>query len=212
MVSMSRVAWCAAIVLLAGCTQTIDGRAERQPPGIDDDSRSPVDVETLILGQARMRAITGAGEDLTIVPSMDGKFPVDIDQLAAEVPQQCGWVFAETRTFGGAVEEFHKTTFQSPPDGGLISEGVAGYRDPETARAAFTGLVTQVDSCASTSHGPFLVGDFSASTETLQTRPASGCSRDYRVRSVVLVEVTSCGFSESVPELIITNILNKLPG
>jgi len=209
---MSRVAWCAAIVLLAGCTQTVDGQAEREPPGIDEDSRSPVDVETLVLGQTRMRALTGAGEDLTIVPSMDGKFLVDIDQLAAEVPEPCRWVFAETQTFGDTVEEFHKTTFQSPPDGGLISEGVAGYRDPQTAQAAFSGLVTLVESCASTSHGALLVGDYSASAETLQTRPPSGCGRDYRLRSVVLVEVTSCGFAESISELIITNILNKLPG
>ena len=74
--------WCAAAMLAAGCTQTVDGRAMRAAPGIDDDSLSPVDVETLMLDQAQMRAITGAGDDLTIIPSMDGKFPVDIDQLA----------------------------------------------------------------------------------------------------------------------------------
>ena len=74
--------WCTATMLAAGCTQTVDGRAMRAAPGIDDDSLSPVDVETLMLDQAQMRAITGAGDDLTIIPSMDGKFPVDIDQLA----------------------------------------------------------------------------------------------------------------------------------
>jgi hypothetical protein len=211
-VTTARVVLCTAVFLLAGCTQTITGTAVRTPPSIDEDSLSPIDVETLILGQTRMRAITGAGEDLSIVPSMDGKFPVDIDALADTVPTECRWVFAETQTFGDTVEEFHKTTFQNPPDGGLISEGVAGYRDPPTARAAFTGLVGRVESCASTASGWMLVGDWSASAETLQTRPYSGCGRDYRQRSVVLVEVTSCGFSESVPELIITNILGNLPG
>ncbi len=110
----------------------------RAVPGIDDDSLSPVDVETVMLDQSQMRAITGAGEDLSIIPSMDGKIPVDIEPLVEDAPPQCQWIFAETQTFGPDVEEFHKTTFQNPPDGGLISEAVAAYRDPGTARAAST--------------------------------------------------------------------------
>ncbi len=104
----------------------------RAAPGIDDESQSPVDVESVMLDQAQMRAITGAGEDLTIVPSMDGKIPVDVSDLMNGTPQECQWYFAETQTFGSEVEEFHKTTFQNPPDGGLISEGAAAYRDPES--------------------------------------------------------------------------------
>ena len=123
------------------------GHAVRSLPGIDDDSRSPVDVEQLMLDQSQMRAITGAGDDLTIIPSMDGKIPVDIDQLAKTAPPQCQWIFEETQTFGRDVEEFHKTTFQNPPRGGLISEGAAAYRDPATARRAFDGLVALVDGC-----------------------------------------------------------------
>ena len=71
-----------------------------------------------MLDQTQMRAITGAGDDLTIIPSMDGKFPVDIDQLSESAPPQCQWIFAETQTFGPDVEEFHKTTFQNPPTAG----------------------------------------------------------------------------------------------
>ncbi|HKH53350.1 MAG TPA: sensor domain-containing protein, partial [Mycobacterium sp.] len=127
--------WCAVIVV-AGCSQSVGGRALRAAPGIDDDSLSPVDVETLMLDQSQMRAITGAGDDLTIIPTMDGKTPVDIDQLAKTAPLQCQWIFEETQTFGPDVEEFHKTTFQNPPGGGLISEGAAAYRDPATARRA----------------------------------------------------------------------------
>src|SRR5215212_9095578 len=114
---------CAAVLVAVGCAQTVGGRALRAVPGIDDGSLSPVDVETLMLDQSQMRAITGAGDDLTIIPSMDGKVPVDIDQLAKTAPPQCQWIFEETQTFGPDVEEFHKTTFQNPPRAGLISEG-----------------------------------------------------------------------------------------
>ncbi len=198
-------------MVAAGCTQTVAGVAVRSAPGIDDDSLSPVDVETLMLDQSQMRAITGAGEDLTVIPSMDGKIPVDIEQLAETAPPQCQWIFAETQTFGPDVEEFHKTTFQNPPDGGLISEGAAAYRDPGTARRAFDGLVGLVDGCGSTTFGPMFVGEWTATSDSLHTRPDSGCGRDYRVKNVVLVEVTACAFPGSVPEIVMTNILAKVP-
>jgi hypothetical protein len=203
---------CVAAMLTAGCTQTITGNALRARPGIDDDSLSPVDVETIMLDQSQMRAITGAGDDLTIIPSMDAKSPVDIEPLAETTPPQCQWVFAETQTFGPDVEEFRKTTFQNPPDGGLISEGAAAYRDPQTARRAFDDLVARVDSCSATTFGPIFVGDWTASADTLQTRPTGACGRDYRVKSVVLVEVTACRFASSVPEIVMTNILANVPG
>ena len=203
---------CAAVLMAAGCAQTVGGSAVRAAPGIDDESLSPVDVETLMLDQSQMRAITGAGDDLTIIPSMDGKSPVDIDQLAKTTPPQCKWVFEETQTFGPDVEEFHKTTFQNPPDGGLISEGAAAYRDPGTARLAFDGLVALVDGCASTPLGAMFVGDWTSTADSLRMRPGNGCGRDYRVKNVVLVEVTSCAFPESVPDIVLTNILARVPG
>lgn len=203
--------WCVIGALTAGCSVTVDGHALRAVPGIDDDSMSPVDVEMIILDQAQMQAITGAGEHLTIIPSMDGKFPVDIDALAETTPPQCQWVFAETQTFGPEVEEFRKTTFQNPPDGGLISEGAAAYRDAPTARRAFDDLVARVDHCAATPLGPMFVGDWTVGADALQTRQAGGCGRDYRVKSVVLVEVTACQFPDSVPDIIITNILANVP-
>jgi hypothetical protein len=203
--------WCAAAMVVAGCTHTVGGLALRSPPGIDDDSLSPVDVETLMLDQSQMRAITGAGEDLTIVPSMDGKIPVDIEQLAETVPPQCQLIFAETQTFGPDVEEFHKTTFQNPPDSGLISEGAAAYRDRGTARRAFDDLVGLVDGCGSTAFGPMFVGDWAVTPDSLQTHPDNGCGRDYQVKNVVLVEVASCSFPGSVPDIVMTNILAKVP-
>ena len=204
--------FCAAALLAAGCAQTITGTATRAAPGIDDESRSPVDVESVMLDQAQMRAITGAGDSLTIVPSMDGKIPVDIDELAKTAPPHCQWIFEETQTFGQDVEEFHKTTFQDPPLGGLISEGAAAYRDPATARRAFDGLVAMVDGCGSTPFGPMFVGDWDATPDSVQMRPGNGCGRDYRVKNVVLVEVTSCAFPDSVPDIVMTNILVKVPG
>ncbi|MCK0174990.1 MULTISPECIES: sensor domain-containing protein [Mycobacteriaceae] len=196
--------------LLAGCVSTIDGTAVRSPPGLDEDSRSPVDVDAVLLDQAQMRAITGAGEDLTIIPSMDGKIPVDIEPLMQTVAAQCAWVFAESQTFGDEIEEFHKTSFQNPPGGGLISQGAAGYRDAATARRAFDGLVARIGGCEQTADGPGYVGTVTVTPNSVRTRPG-GCGRDYRVTSAVLLEVTFCGFSEAVPEIVMTNIVANVP-
>jgi hypothetical protein len=201
----------AAALSMTACAQTTAGTALRSAPGIDEDSRSPVDVDTVLLEQSQMRAITGAGDDLTIIPSMDGKLPVDIEHLARAAPPQCRWYFTESQTFGPDVEEFHKTTYQDPPDGALISQGAAAYRDPETARRAFEGLIGLVDDCGNTDSGPIFVGDWMASEDAISTRTGD-CGRDYRLKSVVLVEVTFCAFPANVPDIVATNILAKVPG
>jgi hypothetical protein len=198
------------VALLTACTHTVTGSAVRTTPGIDDDSRSPVDVESVMLEQTQMRAITGAGEDLTVIPSMDGKFPVDIDVLANPTPAPCRWFFEETKTFGPEVEEFHKTTYQDPPDSGLISQGAAAYRDPPTARRAFDGLAGLVADCAATADGLVFVGDVTSSADSLHLRTGD-CGRDYQVKSAVLVEVTFCRFSPSVPDIVMTNLLERIP-
>jgi hypothetical protein len=203
---------CAAVVLAAGCAQTVAGTATRSAPGIDEGSKSPVDVETVMLDQAQMRAITGAGEHLTIVPSMDGKVPTDVGDLVSATPKECQWYFAETQTFGPDVEEFHKTTFQDPPDGGLISEGAAAYRDPDTAHRAFAELVKLVYDCGSTELGSTFIGKWNADAETLSMRSSGTCGRDYRVKNVVLAEVSFCSFPESVSDIVMTNMMNKVPG
>jgi PknH-like extracellular domain len=202
---------CAVALLAGGCAQTVAGMATRTAPGIDDESRSPVDVESVMLDQAQMRAITGAGDALTIVPSMDGKIPVDVSDLMNGTPQECQWYFAETQTFGHEVEEFHKTTFQNPPDGGLISEGAAAYRDQETARHAFADLVVQVYDCGSSELGSTFIGEWTADADTLTMRSPGSCGRDYRIKNVVLVEVSFCAFPDSVPGIVMTNIIDKVP-
>ena len=199
-----------AALLIASCTQTVPGTVTRPPPGLDDDSRSPIDVDAVLLDQSRMRAITGGGDDLTIIPTMDGKTPVDLVILADRVPPPCSWLFAETQTFGPEVEEFHKTTYQNPPRGALISQGAAGYRDAVTARRAFDGVERLVKGCDATTSG--YVGDWTATADTVRTRTSSQCGRDYRLKSVVLIEVTFCAYPASVPDIVMTNIVARIPG
>jgi hypothetical protein len=208
MTSRSLLLWCAALVA-AACTRVVGGAAVA--PFGTEPIIAGVDVDRVLLDQNRMRAITGADEHLTIIPSMDGKSPVDVDTLAQTAPPQCRFVYQETATFGPDIEEFHKTTFQYPPRGGLISEGVAAYRDAHTARHAFDTLVATVRDCGNTSAGTGFVGSWTADERSLQTRPGD-CGRDYQVKSVVLMEVTYCGFPESVSTIVMTNIAANVPG
>ncbi|BBY07784.1 sensor domain-containing protein [Mycobacterium noviomagense] len=207
---MSRplLVWCCVALLAAACTRVVGGTAV--PAFGHLGALSGIDVDEVLLDQSRMRAITGTGDDLTIIPTMDASQPVDLDSLAQSAPPQCRFFYADTATFGTDIEQFHKTTFQYPPKGALISEGAAGYRDVDTARRSFHTLVTTVEHCADTSAGWLLVGDWNAEDDSLHTRPGA-CGRDYRVKSVVLVEVTFCGFPESVPGIVMTNITAKVP-
>ncbi|HUE34381.1 MAG TPA: sensor domain-containing protein [Mycobacterium sp.] len=201
---------CGAVLLTAACTRVVGGTAV---PAFGAGHRDVqgVNVDAILLDQPRMQAITGAGEHLTIIPTMDGTSPVDIDTLADHTPQECRFIFAETQTFGPDVQEFHKTTFQDPPDGGLISEGAAAYRDAGTARRAFGTLVTTVTNCADGAAGQQYVGEWKADASSLRMRPG-GCGRDYRVLSVALLEVTFCGFPQSVSDIVMTNIVANVPG
>ncbi|MGY4710122.1 sensor domain-containing protein [Mycolicibacterium sp. CBM1] len=200
----------AAAALLTGCTVRVEGAPLRaateppyQPPGV-------VDADQVLLTQAQMRAITGGGEDLSIIPGMDGRAPVDVDALAEAVPADCRFIFAETATFGPDVADFHKTSFQHPRRRALISEAAAAYGDKATARTAFETLAAAGRRCADGSHGPLLVGQVDAGADSLSTR-VGACGRDYRVESSVMVEVTFCGYPESVPAIVMTNIVNKIP-
>jgi hypothetical protein len=214
---MARQTWrpllscaCGAVLLAAACTRVVGG-APIAGFGPAAKGVQGVNVDTILLDQSRMRAITGAGDHLTIIPSMDGGRPVDIDALADNAPRECRFLYAETATFGPDIEEFHKTTFQDPPDGALISEGAAAYRDGDTARRAFGALANSVGDCAGGSTGQSLVGDWHANTNSLHLGPG-GCDRDYRVLSVALLEVTTCGFPQSVSDIVMTNIAANIPG
>lgn len=203
---------CCAALLAAACTRMVGGAAVPAFRGGLPSGIAPIGirVDEILLSQSRMRAITGAGNDLTIIPTMDGKYPVDLDTLAATAPPECRFVYSETTTFGPDVAEFHKTTFQDPPDSGLISEGAAAYPDVRTARRAFDALVVTVEHCAHSSSGQLFVGQWSADTESL--RILGACGRDYLVKSVVLLEVTFCGFPQSVSDIVMTNMAANIPG
>jgi hypothetical protein len=55
------------------------------------------------------------------------------------------------------------------------------------------------------------VGDWTVTADTVQTRADNACGRNYQVKSVVLVEVTFCRFPGSVPDIVMTNILARVP-
>lgn len=201
--------WCGALVLATACTRVVGGTAMPAFAGGGRDVNG-VNVDTILLDQSRMRAITGTDEHLTIIPSMDGNSPVDVDSLADTAPQACRFIYAETATFGPDVAKFHKTTFQDPPNGALISEGAAAYPDIATARRAFSSLVATVGTCAGGSAGDLFVGDWKADANSLHLGPG-GCGRDYRVVSLALLEVTFCGFPQSVSDIVMTNIAANIP-
>jgi len=205
------VGWCALALVTAGCANQVPGLAV-MPAGEGPLSPPPVDVDALMLDLPRMRGITGGGDDLNIIPSMDATTPVDVDLLADEVPPPCRFLFAETATFGSDLADFHKTTYQDPPVGGLISQGAAVYRDPQSARHAFDILTGTIGDCAQTSFGQSYVGEVTTGVDALSMRPGGDCGRDYRLKSVVLAEVTFCAFPESVPEIVMTNLVAKVPG
>jgi len=207
---MRPLLFCSTAVLMAACTRVVGGAAV---PAFGPPAREGVNgvkVDAILLDQSRMRAITGAGDHLTIIPSMDGDSPVDIEALAQTAPRACRFIYAETATFGPDIAEFHKTSFQDPPDGALISEGAASYRDVATARGAFGALVSTVGDCATSEQGELYIGEWSADANSLQVRPG-GCGRDYRVVSLALLEVTFCGFPASVSDIVMTNIEQNIP-
>src|SRR6201995_1026807 len=172
----------AVVVLATACTRVVSG----SPAAEFGVTPSGFNLAHVLLDQPRMQAITGGGEYLTIIPSMDATSPVDIDTLAKTAPPQCRFVYSDTATFGPDIETFHKTTYQDPPHGGIISEGAAAYHDGEIARRAFGALVTTVRGCADSGAGTGLVGSWNADDRSLQTRPGD-CGRDYLLKWVVLV-------------------------
>lgn len=203
---------CVVAATALGCTRVVGGAALL--PATELPGRLPaagVDVETILLDTPRLRGITGADEQLTIIPTMDSRSPVDIDALAATVPPSCRFVYAETAVYGTGIASFHKTTYQYPPKGALIAEGAAVYPDPESARYAFDALVATVAGCAEDPAGNLLVGQWDADADSLRMR-AGRCGSDYRVKATVLLEVTFCGFGDSVSELVIANLAAAVPG
>lgn len=211
--------WCLMAGATTGCTLTVAGLGAK--PTAEPPLWEPVvDVDAAMLDLPQMRGITGAGEDLTVIPSMDSDYPVDIDLLARDAPRPCRFMFAETEVFGayrngsttGVIDDFHKVTYQNPPEAALISQAAAAYPDAATARRMFSDLVAKSTECAQTSFGQVYLGDVVSEDATLHTRASAECGRDYQLKSVVLAEVTFCPYAESVPRIVMTNLLRNVPG
>ncbi|CAJ1584146.1 sensor domain-containing protein [[Mycobacterium] wendilense] len=201
--------WCVLALALPACTTVVDGRASA-PADAGPWSPPLVDARAVLLDLNSMRGITGAGTDLSVIPSMDTPYPVDITPLADEAPPPCRFLFAETATFGTSIDDFHKISYQSPPDAGLISQAAAVYVDPPTARAVFDELTHAATDCAQTPFGQTYLGELRSDDRSLRTR-AGECGRDYRLKAVVLAEVTFCAFGESVSDIVLANLLGGVP-
>ncbi|MBI3216395.1 MAG: sensor domain-containing protein [Mycobacterium sp.] len=201
------------VLTVAACTRQVDGVAAlpyTETPG--PEVILAVDADDVMIDLPGMRGITGGGDQLHVIPSMDSTTPTDIDLLAKDAPASCRFLFAETTTFGADVADFHKITYQDLSVGGQISQGAAVYRAPADARHALTSLSALAQDCAQTSFGQIFVGTVTGDAESMRIRPGGDCGRDYRLKSAVLAEVTFCAFGDSVPEIVMTNLMNKVPG
>ncbi|BBZ34427.1 sensor domain-containing protein [Mycolicibacterium confluentis] len=222
---MGRFSWGVLVLVLGliagattGCTLTVAGLGAK--PSAEPPLWAPVvDADAVMLTLAQMRGITGGGEDLSVIPSMDSDYPVDIDLLARDAPPPCRFLFVETEVFGkyrsgsaGVIDDFHKVTYQNPPAAALISQAAATYPDEQIALRVFSDLVATSTECAQTSFGQVFLGDVVTEESALHTRASAECGRDYRLKSVVLAEVTFCAYAESVPRIVMTNLLRNVPG
>ncbi|EFD14741.1 lipoprotein lpqA [Mycobacterium tuberculosis T46] len=200
---------CGATLLIAACTRVVGGTASATFGG---DRQGMLDVATILLDQSRMQAITGSGDDLTIIPTMDTTYPVDVDDFRpTHTTRMPVHLCRDGSLLALRSKAFHKTTFQDRPDGSLISEAAAAYRDAGTARRAFDTLAVTVHDCAASPAGWLFVSRWTAGGNSLHIR-AGDCGRDYRVLSAALLEVTFCGFPESVSDIVMTNIAANVPG
>jgi hypothetical protein len=170
-----------------------------------------VDVDELLLTTAEMRDLTGAGSDLNGVPGMDSTQTVDDELLIDAAPPECQFVFRESTIFGPDVNQFHKTSFQTPPKRALLSEAAAAYVDADTALRAFDNITDLVKACGATGSGYAYVDNWTADPQTVRAESLGDCGRIYRLQATVLIEVTYCGYSTHViPDLVATRIAARV--
>jgi PknH-like extracellular domain len=199
----------AAVTLASGCAHVVTGTPLMPPaegPYLDG-----MDVNKLLLTTTEMRDLTGAGSDLNGVPGMDSTQTVDDELLVDSAPPECQFVFRESTIFGPDVKQFHKTSFQTPPNRALLSEAAAAYVDANTARRAFDNVENLVKACGATGSGYAYVYDWTADPRTVRADGLGDCGRIYRLQSTVLIEVTYCGYSTHVvPDLVATRIAARV--
>lgn len=198
----------AAITLASGCARVVGGLASMPPT----ESRylKGMDVDDLLLTTPEMRDLTGAGLDLTEVPGMDSIQTVDNDLFVDSAPPECRFVFLESLIFGPDVKQFHKTSFQTPPKRELLSEAAAAYVDADTARRAFDNVTNLIKACGDGNSGYAYVYEWTADPQTVHAESIGDCGRMYRLAATVLIEVTYCGYTQVVPDLVATRIASRV--
>jgi hypothetical protein len=199
----------AAAILATGCAHTVGGTPLM--PATEGARYGTTDVDEVLLTTPELREITGAGSDMTAVPGMDSKKTVDDENLVESAPPECRFVFRESVIFGPDVEQFHKTSFQTPPQSALMSEAAAAYLNADAARRAYNNVANMVVTCGNSVFASTFVGQWTANQQNLHTRTAGSCGRIYRVEATVLIEVTYCGYAESVPEAVVKRLAAKVP-
>jgi hypothetical protein len=169
-----------------------------------------MDVNQLLLTTPELRDLTGAGLDLNGVPGMDSIQMVDNELVVDSAPPECRFVFLESQTFGPDVKQFHKTSFQTPPKSALISEAAAAYVDADTAHRAFDNVTELVKTCGDSASGYAYVYEYTADPAAVHAQSIGDCGRIYRLAVTVLVEVTYCGYSHVVPDLVASRISSRV--
>jgi hypothetical protein len=198
----------AAAMLFTGCTRVVGGIAFMPPT--EGSYRDGMDVDDLLLTTAELRDLTGAGLDLNGVPGMDSTQTVDDQLLVDAAPPECRFVFLESQVFGGNVKQFHKTSFQTPSKAALLSEAAAAYVDADSARRAFGTVTDLVKACGDSTTGYAYVNKYTADAEAVHAEDMGDCGRVYRLADTVLVEVTYCGYSHVVPDIVASRMASRV--
>ncbi|HEY7054110.1 MAG TPA: sensor domain-containing protein [Mycobacterium sp.] len=194
----------AATTVASGCAHVVDGIAAMSPT--EGPYLGGMEVDQLLLTTPELRDITGAGLDLNGVPGMDSISPVDNDLLVHAAPPECQFVFRESAIFGPDVKQFHKTSFQTPSKSELLSEAAAAYVDTDTASRAFGNVEQLVKDCGASSSGSSYVYKWTAEPQTVHAESIGDCGRIYRLAATVLIEVTYCGYTHVVPDVVADRI------
>lgn len=106
---VGRFSWGVLVLVLGliagattGCTLTVAGLGAK--PSAEPPLWAPVvDADAVMLTLAQMRGITGGGEDLSVIPSMDSDYPVDIDLLARDAPRPAASCSSKPRCSGSTA-------------------------------------------------------------------------------------------------------------
>ena len=135
-------------VLAVGCTTTVAGTPVGPLRRVDEDSRSPVDADNVLLDKPRCGRSPVAA---TISPGTEHgrQVPGRRRHRAATASHPSAHGSSPRREmFGSEVEDFHKTTYQKPARGALISQGrggVPGRRNGPTQVDSWSNGPTHAD-------------------------------------------------------------------